>query len=92
MLKSLVLIWLSFSFAWASSISLTSPKPNDVWEAGSTVQIKWNVNDEDTKPIRLQYASGPSKALVINGLIADNVDASLGHYSWKIPKSLKPKK
>lgn len=50
------------------------------------------VNNETSGPIRLQYASGPSKALKINGVIADDVDASLGKYSWKIPNSLKPKK
>ncbi|KAL0141638.1 hypothetical protein V8B55DRAFT_1490880 [Mucor lusitanicus] len=76
----------------ASSVTITTPEPNAVWEAGSTVQIKWKVNNETTGPIRLQYASGPSKSLKINGLIADHVNASLGKYSWKIPTSIKGKK
>lgn len=50
------------------------------------------VNNETSGPIRLQYASGPSKELKINGVIADHVDAKLGKYSWKIPSGLKPKK
>ncbi|EPB91884.1 hypothetical protein HMPREF1544_01178 [Mucor circinelloides 1006PhL] len=76
----------------ASSVTITTPEANAVWEAGSTVQIKWKVNNDTTGPIRLQYASGPSKSLKINGLIADHVDASLGKYSWKIPTSIKEKK
>ncbi|KAI8891365.1 hypothetical protein K501DRAFT_166458 [Backusella circina FSU 941] len=76
----------------ASSVTITSPSPNDVWEAGSTVQIKWKVNEANSKPLRIQYASGPSKALKINGLIADKVNASAGHYNWKVPKGLKAKK
>jgi hypothetical protein len=39
------LIFLSLSAAlelvWASSVTLTAPEANVVWEAGSTVQIKW---------------------------------------------------
>ncbi|KAI8636642.1 hypothetical protein BD408DRAFT_355255 [Parasitella parasitica] len=76
----------------ASSVTITTPEPNDVWEAGSTVQIKWKVNGDSTGPIRLQYASGPSKSLSIDGLIADHVNATLGKYSWKIPTSIKGKK
>jgi hypothetical protein len=50
------------------------------------------VNEANSKPLRIQYASGPSKALKINGLIADKVNASAGHYNWKVPKDLKNKK
>lgn len=50
------------------------------------------VNDKTTGPIRLQYASGPSKALVVNGVIADSVEASAGKYSWKIPSDFKAKR
>jgi hypothetical protein len=50
------------------------------------------VNDNLSGPIRIQYASGPSKSLAINGLIADNVNATLGKYSWKIPSTIKAKK
>lgn len=51
-----------------------------------------HVNDASTGPIRLQFASGKSSALSIDGIIADNVDASLGSYKWKIPSDLKAKK
>ncbi|KAI8982051.1 hypothetical protein BDF20DRAFT_818033 [Mycotypha africana] len=86
-------VLLSAVAVWASSVTLTEPEPNQVWETGSTVHIKWKVNDpKAAKKIRLQYASGPSQALVINGLIADRVNGSSGSYSWKIPKDLKPKK
>ncbi|ORE18354.1 hypothetical protein BCV71DRAFT_179716 [Rhizopus microsporus] len=76
----------------ASSVQITSPKANAVYEAGSTVDIKWHVNDKSAGPIRLQYASGKASSLNIDGVIADNVDASLGIYKWKIPKDIKPKK
>ncbi|KAG1054584.1 hypothetical protein G6F43_003414 [Rhizopus delemar] len=90
------LVFLSLSIALelvlGSSVELVSPKPNDVLKAGSTVHIKWHVNDASTGPIRLQFASGKSSALSIDGIIADNVDASLGSYKWKIPSDLKAKK
>ncbi|KAI9357379.1 hypothetical protein BD770DRAFT_322134 [Pilaira anomala] len=77
----------------ASSVSITSPESKDVWEIGSTVQIKWNVNEAiNGSSIRLLYASGPSQSLTVNGLIADNVNPALGTYSWKIPSSIKAKK
>ncbi|KAI7892402.1 uncharacterized protein EV154DRAFT_418741 [Mucor mucedo] len=76
----------------ASSVSITSPEAKAIWEAGSTVEIKWDVNEAASGPIRIQYASGPSQELTVNGLIADNVVASRGKYLWKIPTDIKPKK
>lgn len=49
------------------------------------------VTDNATNPLRIQYASGAAQALKIDGLIAHNVSASVGQYSWKIPKDVKPK-
>ncbi|ORE08542.1 hypothetical protein BCV72DRAFT_203384 [Rhizopus microsporus var. microsporus] len=90
------LIFLSLTAALdlvlASSVQITSPKVNAVYEAGSTVDIKWHVNDKSAGPIRLQYASGKASSLNVDGVIADNVDASLGTYKWTIPKDIKPKK
>lgn len=51
-----------------------------------------DVNEISNSSIRLLYASGPPQSLTVNGLIADNVDPSLGTYSWKIPSSVKAKK
>lgn len=51
-----------------------------------------HVNDKSAGPIRLQYASGKASSLNVDGVIADNVDASLGTYKWTIPKDIKPKK
>ncbi len=62
-------------------------KPNNI-----LIEIIRDVNDKSVGPIRLQYASGPSQALAINGLIADNVTASIGSYKWKIPSDIKSKK
>ncbi|KAI8876730.1 hypothetical protein K501DRAFT_199796 [Backusella circina FSU 941] len=90
MLKALLLT-LSAALVYGSSVEITSPSPNDVWETGSTVQIKWKVNDSKTNPLRIQYASGPAQALKIDGLIAHNVSASAGQYSWKVPSDVKPK-
>ncbi|KAG0946982.1 hypothetical protein G6F57_001543 [Rhizopus arrhizus] len=90
------LIFLSLSTALelvlGSSVKLTYPKSNSVLEAGSTVNIKWRVNNENTGLIRLQYASGKATSLAIDGIIADNVNASLGTYAWKIPKDIKAKR
>ncbi|KAI8075395.1 uncharacterized protein B0P05DRAFT_472768 [Gilbertella persicaria] len=94
MFKS-TLVFLSLSavlqLIGASSVTITEPKANDVWKAGSTVQIKWDVNDATSEHIRLQYASGPSQSLTIDGLIADNVKASVGHYKWKVPSDIEAK-
>ncbi|KAI8385744.1 hypothetical protein BD560DRAFT_322133 [Blakeslea trispora] len=94
MLKS-TLALLSFSailqLIGASSVTITSPKANDVLKPGSEVKIEWSVNESSTQTIRIQYASGPSKELSIDGVIAENVSASLGHYVWKVPSNLKPK-
>lgn len=54
--------------------------------------INRKVESTATGPIRIQYASGPSQSLTINGLIADNIDASLGKYTWTVPKDIKQKK
>lgn len=50
------------------------------------------MNDASVGPIRLQFASGKATSLNINGIIAENVDASLGSYAWKIPSDMKAKK
>ncbi|KAI9357378.1 hypothetical protein BD770DRAFT_388591 [Pilaira anomala] len=76
----------------ASSVSITAPESKDIWEIGSTVQIKWDVNEAINGSISLLYASGPPQALTVNGLIAENVNAALGTYTWKVPSSIKPKK
>ncbi|KAI8050694.1 hypothetical protein BDF21DRAFT_432404 [Thamnidium elegans] len=82
----------ALELVFASSVSITTPEPKDTWEIGSTVQIKWDVNEVTNSSIRLLYASGPPQSLTVNGLIADNVDPSLGTYSWTIPSSIKAKK
>ncbi|CAO3676579.1 unnamed protein product [Rhizopus stolonifer] len=51
-----------------------------------------HVNDASVGPLRLQFASGKAASLNINGIIAENVDASLGSYAWKIPSDMKAKK
>ncbi|KAI9251588.1 hypothetical protein BY458DRAFT_444174 [Sporodiniella umbellata] len=75
-----------------SSVDIYYPKTNTVVTTGSTMHIKWHVKDTSVGPIRLQYASGKPTSLNINGIIAENVDASLGSYAWKIPNDLKAKK
>lgn len=51
-----------------------------------------HVNDEKTGSIRLQYASGKASSLNVDGVIANNVTASLGSYTWKIPSDIKADK
>ncbi|CAO3698671.1 unnamed protein product [Rhizopus stolonifer] len=96
MLTSHSLIFLSLSVALqvvlGSSVKLTNPKSNAVLKAGSTVNIKWHVNDKKAGPIRLQYASGKASSLNVDGVIADNVTASLGSYTWTIPSDIKADK
>ncbi|KAI9249650.1 hypothetical protein BY458DRAFT_445221 [Sporodiniella umbellata] len=96
MLVQSTLLFLSLSVALetvlGSSVKLTYPKPNAVLKAGSTINIKWQVKEANAGPIRLQYASGKATSLNVDGVIANNVSASVGSYAWTIPHDIKANK
>lgn len=68
-------------------ITLISPNGREVWEIGKTYDIRWKSNEVDRVYIEYTYhASGIEKT----ALIASDIPASSGKYSWTIPSSLKP--
>ncbi|KAI9490626.1 hypothetical protein BDB00DRAFT_768477 [Zychaea mexicana] len=94
MLKALIVTFLSFALfqlAQAASVNIRSPRPNAVYEAGETVEIKWKLADgASVDKVMIALASGPAQALLIDEVIAPSVDAKNGTYKWKIPKNIKP--
>ncbi|KAI7881414.1 hypothetical protein K492DRAFT_129013 [Lichtheimia hyalospora FSU 10163] len=97
MFKLFLVTFLSFvlfQLTQAVSVTITSPKPNDVLKAGETVEIKWFVTIADNAQLNnvsIALASGPAQALVIDQIIAASADAKKGTYKWTIPQSVKPK-
>ncbi|CDS08407.1 hypothetical protein LRAMOSA09770 [Lichtheimia ramosa] len=86
------LSFVLFQLTQAVSVTITSPKPNDVLKAGETVEIKWTIADNaQLDNVSIALASGPAQALVIDQIIAASADAKKGSYKWTIPQSVKPK-
>ncbi|ORX54986.1 hypothetical protein DM01DRAFT_1335280 [Hesseltinella vesiculosa] len=105
-LKSIVLLSLSIvQLALASTITISSPKANDVWTPGHVVEFAWSLagdhhhksghlNLANSKPGKLSIAiaSGPAQSLVIDRVIASNVNATKGSYKWRVPKNFNANK
>ena len=64
------------------SITIISPKKNDVWKVGETHDIIWNSSGVDKVTIWVGNANG-AFSMSAND-IADDIPASLGKYSWTI--------
>lgn len=63
-------------------LSLVSPIGMENWKGGEVHQIKWTSND--VAKIKIEYTfEGFNKY----NLVAENVDASLGQYSWTVPNT-----
>ncbi|CAO3597484.1 unnamed protein product [Absidia cylindrospora] len=102
-LKSTLLLSLAVvQMALASTVTIVSPKAKDVRHAGQVVEFKWTgeastnttgkgqskqkVNHNGKLSIAL--ATGPAQSLVIDCVIASNVNLTKGSYKWKIPKNI----
>ncbi|KAI8377778.1 uncharacterized protein BYT42DRAFT_571661 [Radiomyces spectabilis] len=91
MYAAILLLFGLLQLALAGTVSIQQPKPNNVWQVGQTVTIKWKLDKSaHYANVSIALASGPAQALVIDRVIAANVNASCGHYNWTIPKSVKP--
>ncbi|KAI7848897.1 hypothetical protein BDC45DRAFT_449615 [Circinella umbellata] len=94
MLKAFIITFLSFvlfQLAQAASVTILSPKTNDEFKAGQTVEIKWKLaEDASVDKVMIALASGPAQALLIDEVIENSVDAKSGIYKWKIPENIKP--
>ncbi len=66
----------AFTVGW---ISITSPDGNENWLAGSQKDIKWNASASVTS-VKIEYFDDNAWQL-----IATDVNASLGKYTWTIP-------
>ncbi|MBU0560812.1 MAG: GPI anchored serine-threonine rich family protein, partial [Bacteroidetes bacterium] len=61
------------------SLSLAAPIGGEVWKIGNTKVIRWNSSEIDFVRIALSSNAG-----ITWKLVADNLTASLGQYSWNI--------
>ncbi|CAO3643389.1 unnamed protein product [Cunninghamella blakesleeana] len=99
-LKSTLLFTLAIvQLAVGSSIEILHPKPKTVWQTGQVVKFQWKSADSHSnstnviksqtscnKKVSIALAAGPAQSLLIERVIASNVNACKGSYSWKIPK------
>jgi hypothetical protein len=68
------------------SITVTSPNGREVWTTGETYNITWKATAIEKVMIQLK-----SENYVAGGrTIAENIDASLGTYSFYLDSSLNP--
>ncbi len=72
------------SFTIGSPIAITSPNGGEVWVAGTSQDITWNYTGGCSSSIRISLYKGGA----YNCLIASNVSAAAGSYSWAIPGAL----
>ncbi|MFA5431373.1 MAG: Kazal-type serine protease inhibitor domain-containing protein [Candidatus Paceibacterota bacterium] len=87
--------WEAYSYSYFNvgkttstdnSLKVLSPNGEEYWLRGSTHDITWNSSGLDTVTIALiDYRAGP-----VETIIAYNVSASLGKYSWTIPQIITP--
>ena len=66
-------------------LQLTAPTKNELLQAGGTYQITWSASTEITN-VKLSYSLNGTDWTSING--ANNLDATLGQYTWSIPNLL----
>ncbi|MFH0733773.1 MAG: T9SS type A sorting domain-containing protein [bacterium] len=69
---------LSFSI---NSLKLASPIGGDIWQAGTTKQIKWNGLNLGQIELFYSLNNGTNWSKII-----DNISGSVGNYNWIIPQ------
>jgi len=70
-----------------SSITVLSPDGGEKWEAGKTYDIKWTEDGTVDKVVIYLYDFGGS---VGTDILAYDIDAAGGQYSWMIPSDINP--
>ncbi|KAI8063491.1 hypothetical protein BC940DRAFT_307334 [Gongronella butleri] len=103
-LKAIALLSLTIAQLAAAAVTITSPKAKDTWQVGEVVEFKWqepsvhksgvskSFADSEPGKLSIAIASGPAQSLVIDRVIASNVNATKGSYKWRIPKNFNTKK
>ncbi|ORX62788.1 hypothetical protein DM01DRAFT_1330919, partial [Hesseltinella vesiculosa] len=90
MFKSLVALSLTVSAALAQQagiLSVTSPLQGTVYTAGQTALISW-INPTVDTISQIVLASGSATALQPVAVIATNVSAADGSFSWAVPANI----
>ncbi len=64
-------------------IAVVSPNGGEIWQAGSTKEIKWTSNDIDKLKIEFSTNNGVNWLLITGSAIADS-----GYYNWEIPVTI----
>lgn len=79
------------SLIFAAAVAALNPKvvsPGPMtYNAGSVVDIKWEGGD--TGFVNIDLVAEDAKVLQFPLAIASGIDSAAGHYSWKVPESLK---
>ncbi|ORY99942.1 Ser-Thr-rich glycosyl-phosphatidyl-inositol-anchored membrane family-domain-containing protein [Syncephalastrum racemosum] len=75
--------------AQTSILSVTSPLQGTTWTAGSSATITW-INPSVDTISKIVLAHGESTALQQVQVIAENVSAADGSYTWTVPADLAP--
>ncbi|KAF7722746.1 hypothetical protein EC973_002730 [Apophysomyces ossiformis] len=81
-------VLLSVVSAQKPIVSMTSPLANTKYKACSDAILSW-INPQERSISEIVLAYGPAEALQPVMTIAQNVPASDGHYTWKIPCDIK---
>ncbi|CAO3577676.1 unnamed protein product [Absidia cylindrospora] len=68
-------------------VSITAPLQNATFTAGGKLVVSW-INPQVDSISQIQLSHGDPKALQPVTVIANNVDAKSGSYTWDIPSNL----
>ncbi|MCX6722523.1 MAG: peptidoglycan-binding protein, partial [Candidatus Staskawiczbacteria bacterium] len=72
------------------SITVTSPNGGEQWQIGGTHLINWSSSSVESVNIYLENWGNSGAGGPLTWLIAQNVSAVNGNYSWTIPSSIAP--
>ncbi|KAI9314912.1 Ser-Thr-rich glycosyl-phosphatidyl-inositol-anchored membrane family-domain-containing protein [Dichotomocladium elegans] len=95
-MKSIVAALAAFAFAAVSAqqtgiVSVTSPVKGTVFTAGEDAVISWNPDTATVDTIdQIQLASGDPNNLDLLDVIANDIDAADGSYTWTVPEDIEP--
>ncbi|ORZ25422.1 hypothetical protein BCR42DRAFT_7488 [Absidia repens] len=86
-LFALVALFNCLVYAQQPIVSITAPLQNASFTAGGKLVVSW-INPQVDSISQIQLSHGSPQALQPITVIANNVDAKSGSYSWDIPSNL----
>lgn len=79
-LFNIILFFILANISFAQSIKLISPNGNEKLIEGQRYGITWN--SEKIEKVNIYYSTNLNAQWI---KIAENINAELGHFSWKVP-------